>query len=623
MHDDRASAPDDEVQETPMGHQERTPVERAEAEPLLLLATRQPLPTDEDMLLSFAWLGELTLEHLWRLHLPHKSKRTVERAVKRLVDEKLLQCRRRGEAVREIRELDDGSEQERTITRSLPAVWTLTLKGHERIKRLDAYPARDARRQYQARISAVRHPRVRNHDRMLADVVVQLIMQTRQKGLSGIFVGRELRLDRERPKPVMDALIVLHFHGTPCAQSIVPWTKDLATTQERSLRYALELDTGTEALAILRQKALNYAAVLHPNNTRWIVWWQSIYGRWPTVLVLLPDQQRLNSVWQLWRESWPEGQFAMTTPRGLANDRWATQSGGEAGVRPLLPPGLRQLPSTPTTPTSAPQSAPAATPALVRTSPASTPTGAPPAAHESTPPPSAPYTIATSLVGSTTVMVPAAQATTTPPTVRVSPAQSVVAGPTEADYVAANRVHWRTQYGYMGLWLILALRALNRGVWFLTAWSWRAARQSPQTALTVLLALVLVVGGFWAERARPWRALEWPIWMQWPPLADRATAQPTPPVSTPPIVAQLVPTATSGPQICGQLRVNARRVNLRAEPGTGPAVAILRKLEEGELLLALCDAPQERDGHRWQRVIEERDRHIGWVALEFVAPLDS
>jgi hypothetical protein len=82
-----------------------------------------------------------------------------------------------------------------------------------------------------------------------------------------------LRLDVVRARPLMDALLLLHFHDTPCAPNLVPWTKDKATSEEQTSRYAVELDTGSEAIATVVKKAEEYAAIIRPDNRAWFEWW--------------------------------------------------------------------------------------------------------------------------------------------------------------------------------------------------------------------------------------------------------------------------------------------------------------------------------------------------------------
>jgi hypothetical protein len=121
--------------------------------------------TDAEMLLSYAYLGELTLEHLQRLHQSGRSARTLKRVIMRLGD--ALQIHRRSETVETRVTLLDGTTQAQKVTRSLPAVWSLTPKGHERIKTLAAYPVKDGPAQYQAQPAKPSDERVRTHNLLL------------------------------------------------------------------------------------------------------------------------------------------------------------------------------------------------------------------------------------------------------------------------------------------------------------------------------------------------------------------------------------------------------------------------------------------------------------------------
>jgi hypothetical protein len=202
-----------------------------------------------------------------------------------------------------------------------------------------------------------------------------------------------------------------------------------------------------------------------------------------------------------------------------------------------------------------------------------------------------------------------------------------VVAPTETDYLAADRASERARYGPLGVWLLVvlrglwaALRVLAAWLWqwvlpnvwaglrVLTVWMWRQARQSPQRAAAVLLALLLLSLSVWLFQTQPWRKWSWPAVMQ----TSVSQQAPTP------VPAAVVPTATPPMPACGRVKVTAQRVNLRVAPGLGKRAEVLRKLDEGEILWKLCDEVQAADGHTWQRVLGETDVLPGWVAVEYL-----
>lgn len=556
--------------------------------------------TDTDMLMSYGYLGELTLEHLRRLHQPGKSDRTLDRVIARLGAD--LEKHRRSESVEEPITLLDGSTQTVLTTRSLPAVWSLSKQGHDRIKRLDAYPINDVKGQYRAQPAKPQDESTRGHNLLLVDLVVELVERARPRGLSGVFVGRELRLDKEQPKPRMDGLVIMHFHGTPCAPDVVPWTKDRATAQERSIRYAVEVDTGSETIATVVAKAAEYAAILRADNGRWRTWWEGLYGAWPFVLVVLPEnERRFKAVFTGWARAWPEGAWAMTMPSWVREDRWAVYdrerrrmarfalfgdrneiSAGNApdpertapveeGV--LLAPE-RKAPVEEVTPPSPERKAPDSD----REAPAKDllPARLP---HEQ---------VSLPLPDSSVVPLPVNDASVDVQPLSSSGTEPVVSQRDPLVFPKPSR--W---VGMQAAWQVVG----------------DAVRPSPRGIALVAVFIVLVFGVVWVVRAQPWQAWAWPAWTQRVGTGDSRGGRA-------PALGALPRSVT-----CGQVQVQGQGVNLRAVPGMHAQV--LRKLDAGETLWKLCDAPQTIDGHTWQRVLGQADVEPGWVAIAFLVPLEE
>ncbi len=146
----------------------------------------------------------------------------------------------------------------------------------------------------------------------------------------------------------MDCLIRLRLYRRPPAPSgtppppdpwYVPWLPTLRTaTVPRTLdaTFALEIDEGTEKLAVLERKALNYRRTfaggqrlldVAGNETETpTVHWQHVMcptdvpdqieaqlAYFPIPVFVMTNEQRLANVWQAWKEGWPGAEVRMTT----------------------------------------------------------------------------------------------------------------------------------------------------------------------------------------------------------------------------------------------------------------------------------------------------------------------
>ncbi len=156
-------------------------------------------------------------------------------------------------------------------------------------------------------------------------------------------IGRHLR---------MDCLIRLRLHRRPPAASPadeerppwhVPWLLTLRTPSVPATldaTFALEIDEGSENLAVLERKALNYRRTFIqgvPGEQRLVnaagidaelpvVQWQQVLcpvqvadqieaqlAYFPIPLFVMNSEQRLANVWQAWSEGWPGAEVRMTT----------------------------------------------------------------------------------------------------------------------------------------------------------------------------------------------------------------------------------------------------------------------------------------------------------------------
>jgi hypothetical protein len=125
-------------------------------------------------------------------------------------------------------------------------LWSLTRRGLEMLKEHDQYPPK---------ILEPRSRRMVPHDAMTSEIITRIIERGRAVGLSGVYIEREVRLDPERARPVMDALIIVRVGGDFPYHNLVPWTKDPRIAGERSGRLALENDRDSEPIATIIGKA--------------------------------------------------------------------------------------------------------------------------------------------------------------------------------------------------------------------------------------------------------------------------------------------------------------------------------------------------------------------------------
>lgn len=268
-----------------------------------------------NLLISLAWLGELRTDHVRRLWLPDHRLQAAQR---------LLQSLRA-----------DGYVERRMWSRWVPgrttpqrqgALWSVSRKGRDMIRESDQYPPE------------YKEPRARRmvpHDSTTSEAIVRIIELGRaveyegQRGMSGLYVEREVRLDPVRPRPVMDALIIVTVGGDFDRPDLVPWSRDPTLEGERRVRYALENDRDTEPPTVIAAKASHYQRAGTPA-------WERRYGRFPLPLWLTPSTRRLQQILNLWRQAWPVGKWLLTTDAWLAQDYWIEYDRGAISERRLF-----------------------------------------------------------------------------------------------------------------------------------------------------------------------------------------------------------------------------------------------------------------------------------------------
>lgn len=274
----------------------------------------------ENVLLGLAWMGEASTDQVRRLWMPDAAERTVQAMLRQLLADELV-TRRRWSMPR-TRAGRGGTYEPRGPIRQ-PYLWGLGERGRRLIAEHDAFPPK---------LLEPRHRALLEHDTMTYELITRVIELARPARLSGVYVEREVRLDPPHPRPIMDALILVRTGGVYDRADAVPWTRDPHVQGERRRRYAVENDRGSEALSILAGKAQAYRRA---GTSAWL----SIYGRpFPVPIVLVPGEARLRSILEVWRGSWPEGKWLMTTDAWLAHDRWLMYFKGQTRERRLFEP---------------------------------------------------------------------------------------------------------------------------------------------------------------------------------------------------------------------------------------------------------------------------------------------
>jgi hypothetical protein len=304
------------------------------------------------ILLALAWLGEATRAQLRDLCCPGMSDKTVQRALEPMLDGSEPLVRRRA------RHSYDGATPRREAF-----VYALTDAGHARIRSDPTYPLKTSRAQYPAKLTDPATVQRLEHQLLATEAIVQLIVLARQRTLSGVFVAREVRLNRQRAEPILDAVVVLHVGGEAPSGGGVPWTKDMPLEDERTWRFAIESDRDTEAPTVIAAKARAYSAALRdPRTIR--DWYERYRSNPPIVLWVAPSHTRLETIHARWWQEWSQGSWMLATPAELArgelthyrdNQRtelrlFAGKRPEQIGVRPALV--EESAPATPTAPLS-------------------------------------------------------------------------------------------------------------------------------------------------------------------------------------------------------------------------------------------------------------------------------
>lgn len=119
----------------------------------------------------------------------------------------------------------------------------------------------------------------------------------------------------ERNKEIQrfDAYLALRFQRKPRPQTMpgwwIPWHDGEADSAgDVTVRFALEVDRGTEKLAILLGKALTYRQLTASKH------YQQTLGGPVTPVILAPPGRRAAQIAREWQEGWPKGVGVISTP---------------------------------------------------------------------------------------------------------------------------------------------------------------------------------------------------------------------------------------------------------------------------------------------------------------------
>ena len=556
------------------------------------------------ILLALAWLGETTKAQLRDLCCPGMSEKTVQRALAPVIGGPTPLV------ITRPRHAHDGTAPKREAF-----VYGLSEAGHKHLGNDPAYPRKTGRWQYPAKVTSPADLRRLEHQLQATEAIVQLIVLARQRSLSGVFVAREVRLNRQRPEPVMDAVVALHMGGEAPARGAVPWTKDAPVAGERVWCFAIESDRATEAPAVLLAKAGAYGAAEVDLRTR-DDWRERTGQMLPMVLWVAPTKKRLEVIEHAWVQGLSAGSWMLATPQLLAaGSVWHyrnfervelrlfaasdPQYLGVLGATPAIKyggPGARAL--YPPIPVALP-----VRPVIEMWQPR---TGEGAAATSPTPPP-----MQVPSRGGAAATSPVLPALLRRPRARgewaALVAERVLLWPFVAVMIA---IGWTAEHIGRGLWWLV--RLFGRGL--AAVWSWLddvSEGHPVQAALITVVALLVMVAPIMG-----------PTWWSWfqriaqiEAVADTVspTAAPMPLPTLPAATVAAEPSHT-----CGQARITAPGVRLRPTAGTDNKP--LATLAKGVTVELLCDEAVLADSSRWVEV-RTKDGTKGWVSAKFVLVL--
>ncbi len=194
-----------------------------------------------------------------------------------------------------------------------PYIYGLTPEGKNHLATLAVEPyalSFDALRTRDRRAPDVAKAQL-THDLLASAWCVSLIDAARRCAmLDGVFCHVEYVSDaRQR----IDALLMLRFNMQQRTQSapgwLIPWHDGTPDgPHHRTVRFALEIDRGTEQLKILMAKGLMYRTLTAENV------YQKTLGGPVTPVFLVPPGKRAAQIAREWQAAWPGGAGIISNP---------------------------------------------------------------------------------------------------------------------------------------------------------------------------------------------------------------------------------------------------------------------------------------------------------------------
>jgi hypothetical protein len=222
--------------------------------------------------------------------------------------------------------IDDSTTELKTKNQppSLPYVYGLTPEGKAHLSSLDAEPNEetlDALRTRDRRAPKVNESQLK-HDLLVAGWCVSVLAEARKTPMlesvvcQAEYVSARDAQGKERQR--FDALLILRFNSKRQTSTRSPWQipwHDGAppSANTPTIRFALEVDRGTEQLSRLFDKGLMYKDLAEQG-----VYKHNLGGN-PLPVFLVPAGLRSAQIATEWREAWPDGLGVISTPRASSH----------------------------------------------------------------------------------------------------------------------------------------------------------------------------------------------------------------------------------------------------------------------------------------------------------------
>jgi hypothetical protein len=139
-----------------------------------------------------------------------------------------------------------------------------------------------------------------------------------------VYVQREARLEYQTLSHQiawlnMDAVVYIRTAADASVLPGVPWTTHGPLPHERTYRFAIEADGGTEGDSVIAAKARAYQAAERTAKLDTL----------PTVVWVVRDRARRQRIHGLWQQAWPEGTWLLATTDEVQQGTWWRYSAGQ------------------------------------------------------------------------------------------------------------------------------------------------------------------------------------------------------------------------------------------------------------------------------------------------------